>query len=331
MKEQIINGINYRLNEDKLTAKVIQNGDNYYEGDIVIPETVVLNEVTYRVTTIGECAFDGSEYLTSITIPDSVISIGDSAFWGCKKLAAVTIPDSVKIIGNQAFFACSSLTSIAIPDSVKIMGESAFENCFSLEIITYIGTPTQWNNWQRGNKWRSNTPSQIVVEPMAMLINGINYRLNKDKLTAKVIGSSEREIDIPEIVEFNGVSYRVTSVGEYAFFRCDSLTKVTMPDSIMSVEDYAFSECFSLTSIIIPKNVTSIGNCAFRGCYKPTAIIIPDSVTSIGVWAFGYCNSLTSITFQGTIAQWEEIKLGSSWNKEVPAKVVHCTDGDVEL
>ena len=100
-------------------------------------------------------------------------------------------------------------------------------------------------------------------------------------MTAKVIGSSEREIDIPEIVEFNGVSYRVTSVGEYAFFRCDSLTKVTMPDSIMSVEDYAFSECFSLTSIIIPKNVTSIGNCAFRGCYKPTAITIPDSVTSI--------------------------------------------------
>ena len=174
MKEQIINGIKYRLNEDTLTAKVIQDHDNDYNGDIVIPKKVEFEKLSYCVTSIGDWAFDGCEYLISITIPDGVISIGDSAFWGCKKLATVTIPDSVKIIGNQAFFACSSLTSITIPDSVKIMGESAFENCISLEIITYIGTPTQWNNWQRGNAWRHNTPSKIVVEPMAMLINGIN-------------------------------------------------------------------------------------------------------------------------------------------------------------
>ena len=69
-------------------------------------------------------------------------------------------------------------------------------------------------------------------------------------------------------------------------------------------------------------------------------IIIPETVvfntatyrvTSIGYAAFSGCESLTSITFQGTIAQWKKIELGDGWNNDIPAEVVHCTDGDVEI
>ena len=59
--------------------------------------------------------------------------------------------------------------------------------------------------------------------------------------------------------------------------------------------------------------------------------IIPDSVTSIGEYAFSDCESLSTIQYAGTIAQWKEIELGDSWNDEIPAEVVHCTDGDVEI
>ena len=102
MKEEIIDGIKYRLDEDALTAEVIELKDaleldetkltadklmkmmfNGYEGDIIIPETVVFNERTYRVTSIGEEAFAGSYSLKSVTIPDSVTSIGDGAFNIC--------------------------------------------------------------------------------------------------------------------------------------------------------------------------------------------------------------------------------------------------------
>jgi hypothetical protein len=66
-------------------------------------------------------------------------------------------------------------------------------------------------------------------------------------------------------------------------------------------------------------------------CFDLTSIAIPKSVTNIGDGAFAICKSLTSITFQGTIAQWKEIALDENWKDKVPATVVHCTDGDVEI
>ena len=71
MQEKIINGINYRLNDWTKTAEFIKKG-GFYEGNIIIPETVVFNELTYRVTSIGKEAFAFCNPLTSITIPDSV-------------------------------------------------------------------------------------------------------------------------------------------------------------------------------------------------------------------------------------------------------------------
>lgn len=77
--------------------------------------------------------------------------------------------------------------------------------------------------------------------------------------------------------------------------------------------------------------VTSIGESAFEGCSLLSDITIPASVTSIGVHAFKGCSSLTAINYGGTIEQWGKITLDDEWNKKVPAKVISCTDGSVDI
>ena len=88
------------------------------------------------------------------------------------------------------------------------------------------------------------------------------------------------------VITFDG---NVTSIGDWAFADCTSLTNITIPNSVTSIGDYAFANCTSLTSITIPSSVTSIGDQAFIYCKSLTSITIPNNVTSIGDYAFIHC------------------------------------------
>ena len=125
------------------------------------------------------------------------------------------------------------------------------------------------------------------------IINGIKYRLNEETFTAAV-------------------------------------TCLLKGDSI---EDYVGDIKIPGTVEFdgVPYCVTSIDEETFFDCKSLTSITIPESLTSIEWWAFCGCKSLTDITFQGTIAQWKKINIRDSWKHNIPATVVHCTDGDVEI
>ena len=93
----------------------------------------------------------------------------------------------------------------------------------------------------------------------------------------------------------------VTSIGDYAFYKCTALTSVMIPNSVTSIGDYAFYGCYMLTSVTIPNSVTSIGSAAFVNCGSLTSVTIPNSVTSIGRSAFIYCSSLTSPVYNAHV------------------------------
>ena len=93
-------------------------------------------------------------------------------------------------------------------------------------------------------------------------------------------------VTIPETVSYKGTSYSVTSIGNWAFYRCSALTQVTIPNSVTSIGDYAFSNCSALTQVNIPDGVESIGDQAFSYCSALTQVNIPNGVESIGSNAF---------------------------------------------
>ena len=111
----------------------------------------------------------------------------------------------------------------------------------------------------------------------------------------------------------------------------DSKGVMVFEDELTSIGGFAFQNCISLTDITIPSSVTNIGPTAFYSCIWLTNIEIPSSVTSIGEAAFFYCIRLESMSFSGTVEQWNAITKGNNWNLQLSATYVQCTDGQVQL
>ncbi len=106
----------------------------------------------------------------------------------------------------------------------------------------------------------------------------------------------------------------LTSIGGAAFYFCTSLNYITIPNSVTVIGDYVFQGCTGLTSVTIGNSVTTIGKTAFYGCSSLTSVTIPNSVTSIGQAAFKYCRSLTSVTIGNSVTSIDSYTFGDCLN-----------------
>ena len=238
--------------------------------NLIIPAVFQHNGTWYRVTTIGNFAFEDCSKLTSVTIGDSVTTIGGWAFSNCSNLTEITIPDSVTTIGNWAFYYCYNLTEITIPDSVTTIGNWAFYYCYNLTEITIPDSVTTIGDMAF---YHCSNLTSIVVDgnnPAYQSINGNLYSKDGTVLIAYAIGKTDTSFTIPD---------SVTTIGNSAFYRCDNLTSVTIGNSVTTIGGGAFAYCYNLTSITIPDSVTTIGNSAFFDCYKLVEVINKSSLT----------------------------------------------------
>ena len=262
MKEVVVAGICYNLNEEDKTASILQKEDDNV-SEVIIPSFINDNGNTYVVTSIGHHAFAYNycfSSITSIFIPNTITDIGEEAFGGQLSLRSIIIPNSVTNIGKLAFCGCSSIISIRIPSSVENIGEQAFSYCNSLSSIVVDAQNQRYDSRDECNA--------IIETKTNILIAGCYNAI------------------IPN---------NVIGIGNYAFSGCDSLTSITIPNSVTSIGHHTFSSCEKITDLKLPNSIISIGHAAFVACYSLTDIILPCNITSIEQKTFQYCSSLVSI------------------------------------
>lgn len=196
-------------------AIVTKPSSNFIEplGDLVIPDSVVIDGVTYAVQEIGDGAFNNCSILTSVTLPSTIRRIGHGAFHRCSGLKQITIPDSVTMIDDFAFSYCVGLISVTIGKSLTDIRPQAFQYCINLTSVFF-------------NADSCTNSSYYVITPEERIFRGCN------NLTNLYLGPNVKAI--PR-------------------FLCDgltSLTSVVIPSSVKNLGTNAFSNCINLNEIV---------------------------------------------------------------------------------
>ena len=301
-------------------------GDDY-SGDVTIPSSVTYGGVTYDVTAIGANAFLSCHDLTSVNIPTTVTTIGESAFYYCTSLTRVVIPESVMTIGDWNFYCNDQMTTVILPSTLTSLGSSCFDGCLNLSKVTCkattppaIGSMGCFSNisnestlyvpensvsaYQTASSWSSFFSSVEAMPEYDFTYTNLKFVItsaNTAKCMGPTVSSPSGSWSIPATVTFEGVTYRITEVGQEAFFYCTDITSFVLGSNIEKVDTYAFYGCSGLTYLNLG-NVKTIGDCAFGDCSSLTSVTIPNSVTSIGHYGFGGCG-LTSITIPASVLQ----------------------------
>ncbi len=154
------------------------------------------------------------------------------------------------------------------------------------------------------------TITKVIVEDG---ITGIGYRTFAD--------TAIQSAQIADSVE---------SIGDKAFYDCDSLTSVNISDSVTSIGSDMFYNCRSLENIEIPDGVTNISSNALYNCSSLTDIKIPESVTKIDSNAFYGCRSLTSVEYESTDKQWGRIDIAIDGNAPLLTAALKCGGTELE-
>jgi len=277
----------------------------------------VVDFSAYADVQTGSCGDNVTYSLDTETGVLTISGTGDmysyGPFYENTNIKSVIIENGVTSIGDGVFQGCTSLRSVTIPDSVTSIGDDAFYGC-------YFTSENFVNN--------SNVELDDSSKPTIVDTDAGGFCIKDNELVNMRPTYAIGEITIPD---------SVTSISDYAFNDCTSLTSVTIPDSVTSIDDWTFSSCTSLTSIevsgnnknyssadgvlfnkdkselitypagktdseyVIPNSVISIGDSAFENCTSLTSVTIPDSVTSIGRYTFENCTSLTSVTIPNSV------------------------------
>lgn len=349
-----IDDIQYTIDKNDSTAVSVTGttgyGDINNKKDLVLPETVEYNGVTYTVTSIGKGAFAGKNGLNSIVIPNTVVLIAESAFasnWG---LASIEIPASVveigtrafewagniaevkfaansqlKILGTSAFSHAKGLKSIELPEGLTTIKNCAFADCNVLESVTIPASVTTIMEHMFDNP--SNPTGGC---PMLKTVKYAGTKEQWDKINLAEnndILTSTLEVLCNITFDVNGYG---TAPADQTVYTGDKLVKVAEP----TAAGYTFGGWYTdkeLTKAFDVENDTVSGDTTLYAKWKA----IPDHELTVKVGTFTYDDNaasdkgnvyegaLVTVTFDENNQLWKDSGLSfDHWDIQSKAKLL---------
>jgi hypothetical protein len=189
-----------------------------------------------KVTSIGWGAFYMETGLISVFIPEGVVSLEDSAFEACFNLEYVHLPESLTSIRYSAFDCCYRLSDMIIPAHVKDIGMYAFFKCN----LTEIHIPKSVTSIGHSAFAGTNMLKQITVDPENPIYSSSNNCIIEKASKTLIVGCAT------SCIPFDG---SVTSIANYAFYMCEELQSIIIPQSVQHIVPSAFAGCINLKDV----------------------------------------------------------------------------------
>ena len=235
-----------------------------------------------KATDLGEALFANS-WVQSATIDAKVETLPTLMFEYCSYLTEVKMPATLKSTGESAFLSCSALTSVSIPASVTAIGDGTFEECSALSTVRFPASLKTIE--QNAFKGCTALPQNFSIPDGPTSIG----------ISAFEGCTSLRFVTLPVTVK--------TLDG--SFIGCSGMEGISLPDGLTTIGSMTFKDCNSLCYMVIPEGVTQILDKAFDGCNHMSAIYIPTTVTTFGEELFdcGFFDGETELTMQQTVGK----------------------------
>ena len=309
--------LTYSINPDGVSVTVTGHVDGHSAtGELFIPESKVIDGVSYTVTAIANFAFSECSGLTgNLVIPNTVTSIGRYAFQACTGFTGtLTLHNNLTTLSDGAFYLCSGFTgNLNLPNSLTVINKDVFAGCTGFTgSLTIPNTVTAIGNLAfsgcsgfTGSLTIPNTVTTIGKQAFCYC-SGLNGTLT--------IGTGVTSIGNSAFCgcsSFTHVNYNAVNCANVIYEENTSFTPfenctgtISIGNTVQRIPAYMFFEADGLTgSLTIPNSVTTVGACAFGGCDGFTgSLTIGNSVTTIEFGGFGWCPNFTTLTLGSSLS-----------------------------
>ncbi len=271
---------------------------------------ITLEEIVFSnsIEEIDYGAFWGCTALKFFTLPNSLKLIDMYAFESCASIESVVIPEGTEEIRSVAFRNCTALAEITIPSSIKVINPHAFDGCTGAKTLNFNAVEVKYGNateTEIGEVYYSPFEEMTALETINI---GANVKEICDYAFCGVKGPVQ--VNLPANVTdigkcafaFSGITtFTATdnfeSIGEYAFYGCESLETADWGNGLMIIALGAFDNCAKLKEVYIPDTVSVIETSAFKNCVELETAYISSNVNYIPGDAFYNCTSLSAVTW----------------------------------